>query len=422
MNITILSIGSVGDVQPYLALAVGLRNEGYNVRFAANLNFASLAAEYDLDFFPIQMDSLKFVQNREAQSWLESDSILNLIRNTERVIRPMLDKILVDVLNACRGSDVIIYHSYALPFVHYFGKHLNIPCIPASLHPMPNRAHPAILSNIRRSPSKTFNLLTHLLVHQISWQVFWPVVRKFWKEKGDISFISPYRQILKEKQPVLCGYSPTVLPRPADLPDHVIITGYWFLEAPPKWQPDPDLTTFLSSDSPPIYIGFGSMGNPANNKDTVNIVLQALAETGQRAVLAAGWSGLGLGQRLPSNVFLLKSVPHKWLLPQMAAIVHHGGAGTTGTALSTGVPSIVIPHFGDQYFWGRRVAELGVGPEPIARKKLSADRLAQAISTATQDQAMKERAITLGIQIRAENGINQAIQVIRQYINTQNVK
>jgi UDP:flavonoid glycosyltransferase YjiC (YdhE family) len=281
---------------------------------------------------------------------------------------------------------------------------------------MPTRSYPAILSNIRRSPSKALNLLTHLLVHQISWQVFLPVVRKFLKGKTSISMVTPYQQILKEQQPLLCGYSPTVLPRPADLPNHIFITGYWFLDAPPNWQPDPELINFIKSGQPPIYLGFGSMGNPVNNRDTATIVLTALAKTGQRAVLSAGWSGLGLEQKLPSAVFLLKSIPHSWLFPQMSAIVHHGGAGTTGTALSAGVPSIVIPHFGDQYFWGRCVAELGAGPEPISRKKLSAERLAQAVSIAIHDRAMNERASSIGAQIKAEEGVQQAIQIIRQYI------
>lgn len=416
MCITILSVGSQGDVQPYLALAVGLRNAGHKVRFAANTNFAGLAAQYDLEFFPIQVDSFQFVQSGEAQSWLESDSVLNLIRNTNRVIRPLLDQIFLDVVEACQGSEVIIYHSYALPFVHYIGKQLNIHCIPASLHPMPNRAHPTVLAKIRRSPSKTFNLFTHLLVHQICWQVYWPVVRKSWKGKTKVSIVGPYQRYLKEQQPILCGYSPTVLPRPADLPSQVIITGYWFLEVPSYWQPSPDLVAFLNGGKPPIYVGFGSMGNPAKNEETVNMVLEALAETGQRGVLAAGWSGLGLRQRLPRNVFLLESIPHTWLLPQTSAIIHHGGAGTTGAALRAGIPNIVIPHFGDQFFWGRRVAEIGAGPEPIARKKLTTRRLAQAISIATQDHAMRERAASVGAQIRAEEGVNQAIGVIRQYI------
>ena len=416
MSITILAVGSQGDVQPYLALAVGLKNEGYKVRFAANSNFAALAANYQIEFFPIQLDSFEFSQRSQTQSWLDAESIPHLILSTNRVIRPMLDRIMKDVFAACQGSEAVIYHSYALPFVYYIGKQLQIPCIPASLHPMPTRSYPAILSNMMRSPSKTLNLLTHLLVHQISWQVFLPVVRKHWNGHGHPPLIGPYRDILKGTQPVVCGYSPSVLPISEDLPKHVSITGYWFLEPHSNWQPDPALIEFLKSTPKPIYIGFGSMGNPAKNEDTANIILETIERTGVRAVLSAGWSGLGTDRPLPKNVFLIKDTPHRWLFPQMAAIVHHGGAGTTGAALSAGVPSLIIPHFGDQYYWGKRVAELGVGPKPIVRKKLTAENFAEAISTALNDSAMRERASRLGEKITAEDGVNQAVQVIQQYI------
>ncbi len=157
MSITILAIGSQGDVQPYLALAVGLKNAGYKVRFAANSNFASLVANYQVEFFPIQLDSFEFTQNSKTQSWLDAESIPHLILSTNRVIRPMLERIMKGVFAACQGSEAIIYHSYALPFVYHIGKQLDIPCIPASLHPMPTRSYPAILSNMMRSPSKTLN-------------------------------------------------------------------------------------------------------------------------------------------------------------------------------------------------------------------------------------------------------------------------
>ena len=267
-----------------------------------------------------------------------------------------------------------------------------------------------------RSPSKTLNLLTHLLVHQISWQVFLPVVRKHWNGKSSLPLIGPYWDILKGQAPILCGYSAAVLPPSEDLPKHVSITGYWFLDPHPNWQPDPALTAFLNSTPRPVYIGFGSMGNSAKNKDTANIVLETLEKSGIRAVLSAGWSGLGTDRRLPENVCLIKDTPHRWLFPQMAAIVHHGGAGTTGAALSAGVPSLIIPHFGDQYYWGRRVAELGVGPEPIVRKKLTAENFAGAISTALADSSMRERANNLGAKIASEDGVNQAVQVIQKYI------
>jgi sterol 3beta-glucosyltransferase len=260
------------------------------------------------------------------------------------------------------------------------------------------------------------NLLTHLLVHQISWQVFLPVVRKHWNANSHLPLIGPYRELLKGPQPVLCGYSPSVLPVSEDLPKHVSVTGYWFLDPHPNWQPDPALTEFLRSTPKPIYIGFGSMGNPAKNQDTANIILETIARTGVRAVLSTGWSGLGTDRSLPENIFLIKDTPHRWLFPQMAAIVHHGGAGTTGAALSAGVPSLVIPHFGDQYYWGKRVAELGVGPKPIARKKLTAEQFATALSTMLHDSGMRERAASLGAKITADDGVNQAVQIIRKYI------
>jgi UDP:flavonoid glycosyltransferase YjiC (YdhE family) len=145
------------------------------------------------------------------------------------------------------------------------------------------------------------------------------------------------------------------------------------------------------------------------------LVLQALKLSGQRAVLASGWGGLG-GVDLPADVFLLKAVPHDWLFPQMAAIVHHGGAGTTAAGLRAGAPSLLVPHIQDQFFWGKRVYELGVGPKPIPRKKLTAEKLAQRIIEATNDGAMQERARQIGAKIQAEDGIEQAIQVIRRYI------
>jgi UDP:flavonoid glycosyltransferase YjiC (YdhE family) len=416
MNITVLAIGSQGDVLPYLALAVGLKNAGYKVRFAANSNFSNVVASYGLEFFSIKLDSFEFTQNSQTQSWLDAESIPNLILSTNRVIRPMLERIMEDVFAACQGTEAVIYHSYALPFVYHICKQLQIPCIPASLHPMPTRSYPAILSNMMRTPSKTLNLLTHLLVHQISWQVFLPVVRKHWNGHIPLPLIGPYWEILKGPQPILCGYSPAVLPVSEDLPQHVSITGYWFLDPHPNWQPDPALTEFLKSTPKPIYIGFGSMGNPAKNQDTANIILETIARTGVRAVLSTGWSGLGTDRPLPENIFLVKDTPHRWLFPQMAAIVHHGGAGTTGAALSAGVPSLIIPHFGDQYYWGRRVAELGVGPEPIVRKKLTPENFAGAISTALNNSAMRERASRLGATITAEDGGKKAVQIIQKYI------
>jgi UDP:flavonoid glycosyltransferase YjiC (YdhE family) len=161
-----------------------------------------------------------------------------------------------------------------------------------------------------------------------------------------------------------------------------------------------------------VYVGFGSMSSRDPQK-TGHLVLEALARAQQRAVILCGWGGLQMTD-LPPHTIAVDSVPFSWLFPRCAAVVHHGGAGTTAAGLRAGVPSIVIPFFADQPFWGRRVAELGVGPAPIPRKKLTAERLAQAIELAVGDRDMRRRAAELGAKIRAEDGVAQAVAIVAE--------
>jgi len=416
MRISVLAIGSQGDIQPYFALALGLKKEGYEVQFVANSNFADMASRYDLDFFPVQVDAYKVAQTREVREWFESGSTLKLLLTTRRVLKPLIPQFMADSLEACRKSDVIIYHSFAMPFVYYVGKYLGIPCIPASIDPLPTRVHPALALNVNWSRSQAFNLLTHQLVDHFVWQIFVPDLRKFWKGKIKDLTLNPYKQLFREEELVICGYSPTVVPRPDDLPKHIVLTGYWFLEPEPAFQPPPDLVEFIENGQRPIYVGFGSMGDPNKRNHTANMVLDALKETGQRAVLGAGWSEMGTGQQLPKNVFLLKSIPHTWLFPRMAGVVHHAGPGTTAAGLRPGIPNVAIPHFASQYFYAKQIADLGAGPQLIDRKKLTAKSLTQAISTAMSNSKIREKANSIGAQIRAEDGIQQAVQAIRKYV------
>jgi sterol 3beta-glucosyltransferase len=171
--------------------------------------------------------------------------------------------------------------------------------------------------------------------------------------------------------PILYGFSPSVIPAPSDWNGNTFITGYWFVDESENWQPPTALLDFLQSGSPPVYIGFGSMSN-RNPEQTADLVIQALALTNQRAILLSGWSGLQKANT-PDSIFMIDSIPHSWLFPRVSAVVHHGGASTTAAGLKAGVPSVIIPFFGDQPFWGQRVADLGVGPKPIPRKKLTAE-------------------------------------------------
>jgi sterol 3beta-glucosyltransferase len=270
----------------------------------------------------------------------------------------------------------------------------------------------------RRSLGKRYNRLTHALMHRLLWSTIGaPISNPLRRRLG----LRPWRSFAELMAygrsvgtPWLYGYSPQVLPKPGDWDEHQHITGYWFLEPPPAWRPAPELVHFLESGPPPVYIGFGSMGH-GNPEHNTRLALRALELSGQRGLLLTGWGGLAR-QTMPPNVFIVEDVPHAWLFPRLAAVVHHGGAGTTGMGLRAGVPNIIVPFASvDQVAWAERVETLGVGPRAPRISRLAAEQLAQAITVAVNDAAMRARAAALGRAIRAENGIARAVEIIERH-------
>ncbi|QKV80446.1 glycosyltransferase [Amycolatopsis sp. Hca4] len=185
------------------------------------------------------------------------------------------------------------------------------------------------------------------------------------------------------------------------------VTGYWFLPEDPAWTPPAELVAFLDSGEAPVCIGFGSMAS-ADPAATARTVTEAIRRAGVRAVLLTGWSGMS-DIAASDDVLVIDQVPHSWLFPRCAAVVHHGGAGTTAAALRAGVPAVVVPHGVDQPFWAKRVAELGVGPRPLPRSRLSATSLAAALRTTLADDGMRARAAHLAELISTEDGITTAV-------------
>jgi sterol 3beta-glucosyltransferase len=190
------------------------------------------------------------------------------------------------------------------------------------------------------------------------------------------------------------------------------VTGFWFLDSD-RWQPPKDLLRFLDDGPPPVYVGFGSV--VARDPDLLTrLVLQAGQIAKQRLVLLSGWGALSQ-PAASKDVYFLQAAPHDWLFPRMAAVVHHGGAGTTAAGLRAGKPTITCPFFAVQFFWGRRVTALGVGPATMPRKRLTAERLAEAIIEAVSNPVMRQRANELGERIRQEDGVGKAIEIIEKY-------
>jgi UDP:flavonoid glycosyltransferase YjiC (YdhE family) len=208
----------------------------------------------------------------------------------------------------------------------------------------------------------------------------------------------------------LMAHSEALVPRSPEWPANVDVTGFWFLDRTPDWQPPAALSQFIANGAPPIYVGFGSMimKDPAA---TVATVLEAIQRTGCRAVISAGWGGLRPTD-LPDTVFTIDAVPHDWLFPQMAAVVHHGGAGTTAAAARAGVPHVVVPFISDQFFWAEQLRRRGVAPAGVPHKKLTADKLTAALETALNDGQIRQRAVELGEKVRAEDGTGRAAEII----------
>lgn len=413
--ISIIASGSRGDVQPYIALGQGLQNAGHPVRILANDGFDTLVAENGLDFASIGPNLDASLQSEEWRSVLESSNFIAILgkmraemaRHAE-VVAQRLPPLLAD-------NDLIVAGMAGMTGGVVAAQRFNIPFIQAYVFPFtPTRAFPSPL--VPNLPlGALLNALSFHVTHQLFWQNSNAADKAVRKAMGmdPPPFWGPFRSLRRERVPALYGYSRHVLPRPGDWPDNHLVTGYWFVDPPDSWTPPAELVDFLNAGAPPVYIGFGSMmsRSPA---EAGEIALKALAQSGQRGILSAGWGGLQADD-LPDTVHMVGSLPHSWLFPRMAAVVHHGGAGTTAAGLRAGVPSIVVPFMGDQPFWGKRVADLGVGPAPIPRKKLTADKLARAISIAVSDTTMRQRAADLGARIRAEDGITAAVAQIEAW-------
>lgn len=414
-EITIVASGTRGDVQPYIALGKGLKDAGYRVRLLTNDNFETLVTDAGLAFHSIGESVETRLQSDEWRKILETGNFLKILSQMRKEMKREAAGFVARVPALLEGSDLILTGMAGMTGVFTIADTLRIPVIQTHVFPFtPTNEFPSPL--VPKLPfGRALNRLSFHLTRQIFWQS---------SKAGDAmtrqtlgvpkgSFWGPYRALEEKHVPVLYGYSKYVLPCPKDWSENHHVMGYWFLDPPAEWTPPADLVKFLDAGEPPVYIGFGSMGS-RNPEEAGAIALEALALSGQRGVLASGWGGLKT-DNLPENVHLLSSIPHSWLFERMAAVVHHGGAGTTAAGLRAGVPSIIVPFMGDQPFWGKRVADLGVGTLPIPRKKLTGSILAQAITEAVSDNAMRQAANKLGQKIRQEDGIDNAVTFIERF-------
>jgi sterol 3beta-glucosyltransferase len=414
VRVVMVAMGSRGDVEPYIALGKGLKKAGHYVRVISHQNFDSLISSHGLEFWAIEGNVQEIAQSTEMGKQIEKGNFLSVLSQMKKAAQAHATGAIKTGVSACQGMDMVLAGIGGLFIAAPLAEKFNIPFLQAYYIPFtPTGAFPSFLfPKLPQWLGGSVNRFSYHIMRQIMWQGF-RSTDKLVRKQLDLPaspFWGPYKRLQSQKVPVIYGYSPSVIPPAPDWGANTYVTGFWFLDEPCNWQPPQDLLDFLEAGSPPIYIGFGSMSS-RNPEKTTNLVLSALNETKQRAVMLSGWNGLRKND-LPQSVFMVDSVPFSWLFPKMAAVVHHGGAGTTHYGVRAGVPSITVPFFADQPFWGNRIKELGVGPDPIPRKKLTAKKLARAIDLVLTDSAMRLRAAELGRKVQEEKGNELAVKLI----------
>lgn len=405
MRIVIVANDTRGGVQPYLALGVGLRTGGHDVVFVAPSDFASDVEDARLIHAPLSGSVEELVR---ARAGVGGRGALSGMRLAAREMKSRVVEWTHQTLDASAGGDFVTGGIGGMVTGLAVADRLGIPFVESHLQPIraPTSAYPgALFGSMPRGLGPVGRRLSHTLTELATTMPFAAGTKA-----GRAAIGVQGRSSARDGQPILYGFSRHVVPVPADRAGLRHVTGWWFHDSSPDWQPPAGLDDFLSRPGPVVSIGFGSM--PSDDPVAMTrLVHDAIRKAEVRAVLLSGWGGLA---ELPTSedVFVAGSIPHDRLFPRVAAIVHHGGAGTTGAALRAGVPSIVIPFGVDQPFWASRVLALGVGPQPLPPRGLTTDKLATAISIAVADDEMRRRAARLGALISAEDGVGVAVGLL----------
>ncbi|MCP2262523.1 sterol 3beta-glucosyltransferase [Streptoalloteichus tenebrarius] len=414
MRALLVTHGTRGDVQPFLALAVALRERGHDAVLAAPASFAGAAADHGVEFAPLDEGPNRLLDDpvvREAISggYRGVRGKITAARVARR-IKPLMADVLRDVGAAARqGADVVV-HAPSVP-AHHAAEMIGAPAVLAALQPgwVPTSAFPCSMVALPRLP-RFLNRATYLVASGS--QRAYAGVANTWRTTDlGLPRRSRAHDLLHDEQGrdrlVLQAFSPHVTPVDPQWPATVRTTGFWRLPPRAAWSPPPELARFLDDGPTPIYVGFGSMAG-RDARRTAEIVVEAVRTAGARAVVATGWGGLDLTGR-SRDVLVVDQVPHDWLFPRVGAVVHHGGGGTTAAALAAGRPQVVCPFVADQPHWAERAHALGVAPAPVRQQRLTADRLAAAITEATTDPAMRRAAERWGKVIREEDGVGTAV-------------
>jgi len=406
MRIVVAAVGTRGDFEPHLALALGLKAAGYRVRLTAPLDFQQ-QARASVEFHPIQVSFRSLYDTPAARDLLASGKSIQFLVKLQRIAVPIARQIIDDIDAACQDADAVCFSPMAFP-AFYSAQARGIPCFPTHLQPLGRTwTYPSPVFPFGARTPRLVNRLTYFLQEQVFWQLFRPLM----KAKRKVTVGGYFADLYGSGRPAFFAYSPALAPKPRDWKPQMHVTGYWRLPPDASWTPPAEVAEFLGRGDPPLCVGFGSM-HDSRIERILPITLEILRAMGLRAIVLSGWSGV-----VPraTDVCVTESIPHEWLFPRVAAVVSHGGAGTTAAALRAGVPSVILPFFFDQSFWGRWLAEKRLGPDPISSRRLTAERMRTALERTLGDRAMRTRLGEMRERIAAEHGVQNAVEILSRF-------
>ncbi|KAJ4403746.1 hypothetical protein N0V85_005016, partial [Neurospora sp. IMI 360204] len=416
LNIVIMVIGSRGDAQPFLKIGKVLKEQyGHRVRIATHPAFRDFVEkDSGLEFFSVGGDPAELmsfmVKNPGMIPTLESVKAGD-IGKRRAAMAGMFQGFWRACINATDDerdvhnlkmmgrmdpfvADAIIANPPSFAHIHC-AEALGIPVHLMFTFPYtPTQAFPHPLASIKKSnvdPGYT-NWISYPLVEMMVWQGLGDLVNDFRVKTLGLDPVSTLwapGATYRLHVPFSYLWSPGLVSKPEDWGDEIDVSGFVFLELASTFQPPHDLVKFLEAGEAPVYIGFGSIVVDDADRFT-QMIFDAVKLAGVRALVSKGWGGLG-GDSLdvPENIYMLDNTPHDWLFPRVRACVIHGGAGTTAIALKCGKPTMIVPFFGDQHFWGAMVSNSKAGPEPVPYKSLTTEKLAEGIKYCLTEEAVK---------------------------------
>lgn len=417
MHYGIVTYGSRGDVQPYIALSLGLKERGHQVTLLANENFKEMAGDYGVDFYPLHGNIQALIETPEVMRIIKSGNTVSFMRRLQKMSHEVQPRVCADLLKGLTNIEVIVASPLSLLWIYSvaekMGKQWAI--VQLSIPATPTREFPFAGFSFFNSPR--YNIFSHHLVQLVYWSFNKKDVNGFRTLLGLPAMEgSVIKNIAKQRILNLYAFSPRLLARPKDWDDNVDITGFLtvplykrialHIESAPL-----ELTEWLQKGEKPLYVGFGSIPIPKPAL-LAQVLRELLEKTNYRIVFCQGWSQM---PDLPKNekIFSVKSINHAWLFPQCCAALIHGGIGTIAAVLQAGIPPIVGSIFGDQPLWGKLIEQQGLGIH-VPFKKITTSRILEAI-TKTKSQEMKQKASALGEQLRKEDGTVYAIRSLEKY-------